>query len=107
MVVLHLLLLYLLINMKPHTLQNPEPEPSIVSFKGMIILLSYWCFLFSLFPPKISDGRNIRLSSNCLIHCFEVTPQQRTNTASSLTCVCTSAPKYHVQTESELVWVGY
>lgn len=42
------------------------------------------------------------LSSNCLIHCFEVTPQQRTNTPSSLTCVCTTAPKHHVQAESEL-----
>lgn len=42
------------------------------------------------------------LSSNCFIHCFEVTPQQRTNTPSSLTCVCTTAPKYHLQAESEL-----
>lgn len=31
-----------------------------------------------------------------------MSPQQRTNTPSLLKCVCTTAPKYHEQAESEL-----
>lgn len=82
-------------------LAGDVPQVSRVSFSAGLVVFNATAQLSSFAPIG-----NIRwqksLSSNCLIQYFEVTPQWRTNTPSSLTCVCSSAPKYHVQAESEL-----